>query len=485
MPTEQGRPARAKKPASARKVALEILQEVDETDAYANILLNQKLRTAGLSQPDAGFATELVSGTLRMRLLYDHILERVTNRTLDEIDPLTLNILRMAVHQLLTLRTGAHAAVNESVELQRAFGKQSATGFVNGVLRAVAKQNLNDWIDALLAHANSEDARLSIRYAHPEWIIRALRDALAAEGKADELEDLLAADNVSPRVNLALLPGASLDAHRLDELVREGLLRDEGPSPLGWALEKGSPAQVIGDAELAEPGTLRVQDQGSQLAALALARVSGGSRSGDDEAGSTQWLDLCAGPGGKTAILAAEATEQHAKLRAVELFEHRAQLVRSAVRAHKEAVTVVTEDGTTTAAFADRRYDRILVDAPCTGLGALRRRPESRLRKKAADVASLTVLQHQLLSAAADHLAEGGIVAYVTCSPHLAETRSVVDRVLRERHDLVELDAKTIVQQIARQDLDLAGKQLSAQLWPHRNETDAMFIALLQRRLGA
>jgi 16S rRNA (cytosine967-C5)-methyltransferase len=144
---------------------------------------------------------------------------------------------------------------------------------------------------------------------------------------------------------------------------------------------------------------------------------------------------------------------------------------------------VKTADGTGPDAFGDELYDRILVDAPCTGLGALRRRPESRSRKAVSDVAALTQLQSKLLANALQHLKPGGVVAYVTCSPHLAETRAIVDRALRESCDIEELDAKEVLQEIAGDSLDLAGEKRSVQLWPHRHETDAMFIALLQRRL--
>lgn len=463
---------------SARKVAVTVLVAVDEADAYANILLNQQLRTANLSPSDAGFATELVSGTLRMRSLYDAIIEHVTERNVAELDVLTLNIIRMGTHQLLELKTGAHAAVNESVELQRQLGKQSATGFVNGVLRRISQRDRESWLELLETSTNSSDAKLALRYSHPEWVIRALRDALAAEDCEAELVNLLDADNRSPRVNLVVLPGGHVDPNQLRRLLAERTIAEVGPSPLGFELEHGSPRVLLDDVTLAPEGTVRVQDQGSQLAALSLTNAS-------PVAAREDWLDLCAGPGGKTALLADAAASHSATLRAVELSEHRTSLVRDAVRANSAAVEIVTADGTSAAAFAGRLYDRILVDAPCTGLGALRRRPEARHKKSPADVAQLSTLQTQLLNAAIEHLKPGGVIAYVTCSPHIAETRVVVDRATREHPELIELDAKAVVQSIAREDLKLAGPQRSAQLWPHRNNTDAMFIALLQRRLDA
>jgi 16S rRNA (cytosine967-C5)-methyltransferase len=463
---------------SSRALAVEILGQVDAEGGYANLLLSQRLRTVKLSSSDAGFLTELVSGTLRERQFYDAVIEQASQRPTDSIDPLTLNILRTGAHQLLTLHTGAHAAVNESVELQRALGKQSATGFVNGVLRTLSRQTREGWMEQLLLDISDDDVRLSVVYSHPVWIVRAFRDALRLEDRENELESLLAADNTNPKVSIAVLPGAEIDIDRFAALLDEGTVLERGPSPIGFEMSGGNPARVLRDRSLANEESIRVQDQGSQLAALALihAPVTTSSE-------SQRWVDLCSGPGGKTAILAAAAEQMGAKIRAIEKVEHRAQLVRQAVRAHSAVVSVKTADGTGPDALGDELYDRILVDAPCTGLGALRRRPESRSRKAVSDVAALTQLQSKLLANALQHLKPGGVVAYVTCSPHLAETRAIVDRALRESGDIEELDAKEVLQEIAGESLDLAGENSSVQLWPHRHETDAMFIALLQRRL--
>ncbi|WP_084820837.1 MULTISPECIES: RsmB/NOP family class I SAM-dependent RNA methyltransferase [unclassified Leucobacter] len=467
---------------AARLAAYDVLRDVDEREAYANLALPARIREAGLNPRDAAFVTELVSGTLRGRGRYDRIIEIASSREMDRIDPRTRNVLRLGAHQLLAMRTADHAALNESVELQRLVANAAGAGFVNGVLRTISRSTDAEWNDRIEAEAPSADAALAARTSHPGWILRALRDALAAEGRADELDDLLAADNRAPRVSLALLPGSGIDVDTAEALGGEAGIAVAGPSPLGLELAGGDPGRAIDGLDLPE-GTLRVQDQGSQLAALALLRAS------EIRAGE-QWLDLCAGPGGKTAVLAAEAELMGAELRANEVAEHRAELVRRAVVASSDAVRVVSHDGREPEAFGDggpanggtRRYDRILVDAPCSGLGALRRRPEARWRKAPSDLPELTRLQAELLDAAADHLAKDGLLAYVTCSPHLAETRVVLDRLLSKRPELEELDTKAVLNRIAREPLDLAGDALSAQLWPHRNGTDAMFIALLRRR---
>ena len=483
----RGRPdSREHRPAgrvsAARLAAYDVLRDVDEREAYANLALPARIREAGLTPRDAAFVTELVSGTLRGRGRYDRIIEIASSREMDRIDPRTRNVLRLGAHQLLSMRTADHAALNESVELQRRVANAAGAGFVNGVLRTISRTSDDEWNERIAAEAPSADAALAARTSHPAWIVRALRDALAAEGRIDELDALLAADNRPPKVSLALLPGSGIDVDTAEALGGESGISVSGPSPLGLELAGGDPGRAIDALDLPD-GTLRVQDQGSQLAALALLRASE-IREGE------QWLDLCAGPGGKTAVLAAEAELTGAELRANEVADHRAELVRRAVVGSAEAVEVVSHDGREPEAYGDggpgsggaRVFDRILVDAPCSGLGALRRRPEARWRKAPIDLPELTRLQGELLGAASDHLAAGGLLAYVTCSPHLAETRVVLDRLLAARPELEELDAKAVLNGIAREPLDLAGDALSAQLWPHRNGTDAMFIALLRRR---
>ncbi|MCS3428559.1 transcription antitermination factor NusB [Leucobacter aridicollis] len=479
----QGRP----RISGARIVAYDVLRDVVERDAYANLALASRIRDARLDGRDAALATELAAGTLRSLGRLDRIIELAADRSAADIDARTLNVLRIGAHQLLAMRTAAHAAVHESVELQRLVGNERAAGFVNGVLREIGRSTNEEWDARIAETAKNADDALALRTSHPAWVVRALRDALRAEGSEAELDALLDADNASPRVNLALLEGAGITAEEL-ALVEPDTLDAVGPSPIGLELTGGDPGRAIAGAEerAAIPaGLLRVQDQGSQLAALALVRAT-------PVAEGERWLDLCAGPGGKTAILGAEAVVEGATVRANEVSDHRAELVRNSVdgvlAVAPDTVTVVSHDGREEEAFGCGReghelYDRILVDAPCSGLGALRRRPEARWRKQPSDLPELTALQSELIDAAVAHLKPGGVLAYVTCSPHLAETRVGVERALKRHPELRELDAKAAVRAAAREDTqpELPGDQLSAQLWPHRHDTDAMFVSLLTR----
>lgn len=442
--------------APARRVAAEVLAAVREDDAYANLLLPARIAAARLSPADAGLATELTYGTLRMQGRYDRVIAIAAGRSVARIDPVVLDVLRLGVHQLLATRIPPHAAVGDTVAL----APRRATGFVNGVLRAVSRATPEEW-DARIVDGLAGDARLAAEFSHPEWVIDALRDALVADGRGAELESLLAADNDAPAVTLVALPGLADVA----ELGEPGVF-----APTAARAPGGDPATVPAVAE----GRGRVQDEGSQLAALAL------SRSRPIVAGE-RWLDMCAGPGGKAALLGAEAARGRAHLVANEIVPARAGLVRNALAVLDPLPEVVEGDAVRFATQAPGGFDRILLDAPCTGLGALRRRPEARWRKRPDDIPGLVDLQARLLDAAVAALAPGGLLAYVTCSPHSAETRTQVEAALTRHPDLIAIDTRAALQDVAAGDLG-DGTGSAAQLWPHRHGTDAMFIQLLTTR---
>jgi 16S rRNA (cytosine967-C5)-methyltransferase len=435
----------------ARRVAYEVIAAVRESDAYANLLLPTRIKRAALNTADAALATELTYGTLRMQGFYDRVIVEAAGRPVSAIDPAILDVLRLGAHQLLATRVATHAAVNESVELARQVGSRSATGFTNGVLRTISRSSTEEWRERILADATGEDDRLAIEHSHPVWVVRAFRQSLRREDREDELEDLLIADNAAPRVNMVALPGL------VPAGETTGLGEPNRFSPTGFVLAGGDPVHLMHDHN----GRIRVQDEGSQLAALTLSRARP-ARQGE------RWLDLCAGLG--------------AELVANEFVPARAALVRKALAAVPTEVPVWEEDGTVFGDTHPQAFDRILLDAPCTGLGALRRRPEARWRKLPRDVAELSDLQSGLIDAALGALKPGGILAYVTCSPHIAETRGIVATALKKWGGTVRtLDTRGVLQAIVASPLDLPEAGGSVQLWPHRHGTDAMFITLLER----
>ena len=451
----------------ARQAAYDLLTAVRERDAYANLALPGLLRRYGLRDRDAALATELGYGTLRAQGLLDAVIDACTDRPLSKIEHPLLDALRLGAYQLLRTRVPHHAAVSTCVELVRGdHGSQSA-GFVNAVLRRIAEHDESAWLDRLAPDAAEDPVgSAALRHAHPRWIAQAFADALGETG--EELTAALAADDARPQVHLLARPG-EISAEEL-ALATGG---EEAPwSPYGVHLEPGS--GEIGELDAVAEGLAVVQDEGSQLVAVALSEAE---LVGED---TGRWLDLCAGPGGKASLLGGLVGTQGGTLDAVESSEHRAELVRTATA--ELPVTVHVADGRE-APLPDGVFDRVLVDAPCTGLGALRRRPEARWRRRPEDTAELARLQRELLVAALRHVRPGGVVAYVTCSPHLSETVGVVGRIVgREGRPgpagpVEQLDARSCLPE----GMPGLGAGPTVQLWPHRHGTDAMFLALLRR----
>ncbi len=459
--TSRGKRPRSTPADPARTAAFDVLAAVRDKDAYTNLVLPPLLRSRGLTGRDAAFATELVSGTIRRQGTYDAVIAACVDRPLAKVDVAVLDALRLGTHQLLAMRVPSHAAVGTSVDLVRAKVGQGPSGFVNAVLRKVSAHDLSGWVRRVAPDPTSDPVGFaSVAHSHPRWIVSALTEALGE--RAGELDALLAADNAPPKVTLVARPGLAT----VDELVSAG--GTSSPlSPFAVQLDAGDPGAVPAVAE----GRAGVQDEGSQLVALALSRAG---LEGRDE----RWLDVCAGPGGKSALLAAIAGGLGARLLASERQVHRAGLVASATStAGAGLLGVVAADGTRPA-WRDGAFDRVLVDAPCSGLGALRRRPEARWRRSQDDVDGLVPLQHDLLTSAVDAVRAGGVVVYATCSPVLAETAGVVRAVLAERDDVHLEDAAPLLDGVE----DLAGPMPgTVQLWPHRHGTDAMFVALLRR----
>jgi 16S rRNA (cytosine967-C5)-methyltransferase len=530
------RRTRSPRLADPRRTAYDVLAAVRDREAYANLLLPKLMAERQLTGRDAALATELAYGTLRGQGTYDAVLTACSDRPLGKLDPPVLDVLRLGAHQLLNTRIGAYAAVATSVDLAKSVVGPRVSGYVNAVLRRVATRDLAAWLDIVApAAATDRDGYLATRYSHPRWIVTAYRDALGEaagapvpvaagalvpdEAIADapavpgapgalagpepsaeetggvaartELEAALAAGNARPKVTLATFPAGPPRAEVMPSAATPGRW-----SPYAFSLASGDPAPLV------ESGAASVQDEGSQLAAIALSRAS---LAGQGDGAAERWLDMCAGPGGKSRLLYGLAAGSGATLTAAELHPHRAALVRDALTSASRLISssvpsalpgetgnpgpaatlgtrgpgfeVVVADGTRPP-WPDGTFDRVLVDAPCSGLGALRRRPEARWRKSEADLKDLTELQRDLLRSALTAVRPGGVVAYVTCSPVPAETRDVVNDVAASMPGVEILDTPRLFP-------DIPGvssvNPLFAQLWPHRHGTDAIFIALLRR----
>ena len=452
------RPTTRKELDPARRAAFDVLRAVTERDAYANLALPAILRERGITGRDAAFATELTYGTCRARGLLDAVIAHAAGRPVDKIDSVLLDLLRLGVYQLLRTRVEQHAAVSTTVEQAGIEFDTARAGFVNGVLRTIARRTEADWIDELAPQASADPVgHLAFVHAHPRWIAQAFSDALGAD--AGDLSALLASDDARPDVHIAARP-TTLTAAELADQVQGTVGRY---SPYAVYLAGGDPGLLVPVRD----GIALVQDEGSQLVARALTLAP------LDGIDGGRWLDLCAGPGGKTALLAAigqSAGVDGLQVTAVEPVAHRAELVRGNTKGLP--VDVVGVDGREPGLEAG--FDRVLVDVPCTGLGALRRRPEARWRRQPADVPALAKLQRELLAAAIRLTRPGGVVLYATCSPHLVETVGVVADAVR-RYPVTAIDTRPLFEPA-----DQLGPGPYVQLWPHRHGTDAMFAAALQ-----
>ncbi|WP_256795135.1 RsmB/NOP family class I SAM-dependent RNA methyltransferase [Terrabacter sp. Ter38] len=479
--SEQRPSERARRTDAPRLAAYTAMREVAD-GAYANLTLPKLLRDKRISGRDAGFATELVYGATRLSGLYDAIIASAAGRPVDRIDANVLDTLRLGAHQLLGMRVPSHAAVDETVALARQVNGAGAAGFVNAVMRRISERDRDEWIDVVTQDVVDPVERLALRTSHPAWIAKALRAALIGHGAAgpDDVEEsltaLLESDNAAAKVSLVARPGLA----SLDELEDAGAERS-GLSPVGATLPEGDPGAI----SAVRDGRAAVQDEGSQLLVLALAAAATEGEAAEHE----RWLDLCAGPGGKAGLLAALAIERRIPFVANEISEHRADLVwqtlaaaRAEARELDTSLKVRHGDGRELGDLEPGGFSRVLIDAPCTGLGALRRRPEARWRRGPGDVAALAGLQRELLESGIEATATGGLVGYATCSPHLNETRFVVTDILKRRDDVELVDVRPLFVDATGRELPGLGDGPYVQLWPHVHGTDAMFFALLRKR---
>lgn len=433
-----------------RKIALDLLARVEQSDSYINLLLPKVLGPLELSDADRGLIQELSYGTLRWRAQYDSFIDQLTPGKV--LTPKLRLCLQLGMHQLFRMRVPSHAAIHETVELVKGF-ESAAAGLANAVLRNADRAGFEALLEKSL-RGLSGAAALSILHSHPQWVVTALKTALELDGRGAELEELLRANNETPLVNLAALtPQAEA------VLEAEGLERGDA-SPIGF-IAHGNPEPL-----LRNPG-VRVQDQGSQLVALAL--LARGNRAG-------AWLDMCSGPGGKSAVLQAGIRDAGGTLDCLEPNPQRADLVRGALDPSGPGEVIVAYGQEA----KPNSYDAILLDAPCSGLGSVRRKPESRWRKKPEQLSGLVKLQAELLDAAAKALKPGGVLVYSTCSPLVVETNAQIKSVLEHHPELKLENANEILGELAP-NLKLNNSRKTAQLWTHLHGTDAMFISVLSK----
>ena len=439
------------KPDAARLLAFDLLTEVNRNEGYSNLLLPQALNASKLDDRDRSLVTELLYGTIRMQGKHDWVLAQISDRPWSEVDPGIVDICRLGVHQIHEMRIPDHAAVASTVEVARKRIGESKASFVNALLRSVTRKSIEEWFTPL-GEITDVVERFAVQYSHPEWIVSAYYDLLK---NWDEVELALKINNEAATPTLVSWPGFSTQQDLIDI---GGEPTEFSPYGVHW---KGNP----GALDLIKSRKIGVQDEGSQLVAEVFAKVAQGS----------SWLDLCAGPGGKAALLSSIARQRDIRFTANEVSAARAVLVTQVVHGDR----VLVSDGRTIGSSAEK-FDAILIDAPCTGLGALRRRPEVRWRRTLQDLRALTQLQRELVESAIQALRPGGVLGYATCSPHLAETSIQVADIKKKHLELQQV----IVDEYLPSSLVGATRDGAMSLWTHKHGTDAMYLALFRKEIG-
>ena len=439
---------------NVRQLAAEILHKVDSQKAYADLLLDHHLRNAGLIEADRALLTELTYGTLRWRGKIDAKLVPFLNRSLTETDPFNRNLLRVTLYQLLFLdKIPAYAAVNEAVEIAKVSQPRSA-GFINGVLRNFLRQ-----MDKQGTERNSQrsPSNLAEEYSHPQWLVDRWREYFGDE-QAKAL--MLASNQRAPlvvRVNQRIMTRAEL----LERWQTSGIVAEASViSPQGIRLPTGVNIEALpGFAE----GHFQVQSEASQLVSHLISPVSGETI-----------LDACAAPGGKATHLA-ELIGNQGKIIAIDISDRGIKrIANNAERLRLDSVEVRRADASK--ALLGRLagpYDRILVDAPCSGLGTLRSHPEIKWQRNDSDIARLAALQARILQSVALYLKTGGVLVYSTCTLTVEENEQVIENFLRQNSQFELTEAARYLPDSARH--MVRGEYFQA--LPQRDDTDGFFAA--------
>lgn len=425
---------------SARSVALDVIRRVTDEGAYSNLALARTLQRAALPERDAAFATELTYGTLRRLVPIDHALTPLLERPLETAPKAARAALRLGAYQLRFTRVPSHAAVSQTVAL----ADPRHRGFVNAVLRRLSTAPVE-------LPQGSEDAAVALRTGLAEWAVRELRRVLSEPAEIDEAAAALAErGSLTLRTNTCRTSVEELERALADADVRSERGRLHPGSLL---VVTGAPSRLPGFAD----GWFAVQDQASSFVVTAL-----------DPHPGERVLDVCAAPGGKTGHIAC-LVEPEGLVVAADVSPARLGLVRGVLERLGVRADLLVQDGRRPA--VDGSFDRVLVDAPCSGIGSARRRPELLWRARKEELSGLARLQVGIATAAARLLRPGGRLVYSVCTFPRAETDAACDAILRRAPQLEPVP-------IAGPD----GRAERVRLWPHRHGCDAMFVAAFRRR---
>lgn len=443
-----------------RETALKIIYDINVNGAYSNIALNKYLEAGSLKELDRAFATELVYGIVKWRLTIDYVIRQFSDIRLKKISPWIMNILRLGAYQLLYMdKVPESAACNESSKLAAKYGHKASTGFVNALLRNLAKNREN-----IKYPARDEGIlqSLSVRYSHPEWMVERF---IGLFGE-DFTEKILDSNNAIPEFSVRTNTLRITRERLMEELANEKIEASAGRfAPEAVIIKNPSSVSKL---ETFKKGLFQVQDESSMLVARIL-----------DPKPGEMILDACSAPGGKATHIA-QLMENSGVVIARDIHGHKLVLVeQSASRLGINIIKTELNDAMIQDTAMIGRLDRVLLDAPCTGLGIIRRKPDIKWTRESSDITEITGLQTKMIGIAAGYVKPGGILVYSTCTVLPEENRDMVKHFLQENREFYLDDILPYTPENLKNWVEEKGM---LQLYPNRDGTDGFFIARLRRR---
>ncbi len=443
----------------ARETALKVLYDINEKGAYSNIALNKYLGEYALKDVDRALATDLVYGTVKWKLALDRVIEQFSSVRLKKISPWIINILRLGVYQLLfTSRIPESAACNECVKLSKKYGHAASSGFVNAVLRNIAR---NRDIIRYPDRDKEYEEYLSVKYSHPQWIVRHWLSRFGGEFT----ESLLDSNNEIPEFTVRT---NTLKLYR-DQLIEE--FRKEGIEAVAGryheeAVILKNPSSIA-RLDSYRQGLFQVQDESSMLVGSVLDPWEG-----------ELVIDVCSAPGGKATHIAG-LMKGHGTVIARDIHQHKISIINDAA---KRLGTTNIKTEIFDATHVDERYigkaDRVLVDAPCTGLGIIRRKPDIKWARTESDIKEITALQESILEASSKYVKQGGFLVYSTCTIEPEENEEMVKKFIKSNPEFNFVDISDILPVELTSETTRNGY---IQIFPNIHKIDGFFIAKLKR----
>jgi len=451
-----------KKIKTERDLAIHVVYLCEKENMYSHVAWSQSLSGLDFDQREKKFAMELSLGTLRRKATIDYVIEKYANRKTSEIDALTLNVLRTAIYQIYFMGSVPnHSAVNEAVESCKRLGSTKSSGFVNAVLRKISKSILEDELEKL---SFDEATNLSIKYSYPKWIVERWIDVLGIEGASMMCESQNEQPCVSARLNMI----KSNKDEIIKEIEKDGIkIRSGKYLPEAVILED---VNVIENHESFKKGYFTIQDESSMFVAHIL-----------DPKPDWKVADVCSAPGGKATHIA-EVMNDQGFIVACDVNAKRVSMVKDVVkRLELKSVKVAQCDARDISEKFECNFDAVLVDAPCSGLGVLSRRADSRWRKQVQDVGELSKIQYEILESACKLLKRGGTLVYSTCTVEPEENQNLIYKFLSNHQEFKPVPIKENLVKISSHFSDVEAGQFFIQFLPYKDRIDGFFICKMER----